>query len=190
MDNVPFIQKISPKLASLLAAAAGWALGGEVSKLGEMTPAQKLEWERATSEKASGTEEDIFKALDTWWKEQYLEKESIPIPPLMGEVFDPVKHRWVRPENAGLTVVEIQGRKRYRGTGAGLHEHSVAGHGSGQARLVDRGKRFRAPHDAGRVRFHDHKAEAGKHPRPKSEIDEEKSHKKHDVLTRLMKPQM
>ena len=189
MDNVPFIKKISPKLASLLAAAAGWALSGEAAKSGEMTPAQKLEWERVTADKSVSNENDIFKALDTWWKEQYLEKDSIPIPPVMGEVFDPVKHRWVKPENAGRTVVEVQGRKRYRGTGAGLHEHSVAGHGSGKARLVERGKRFKSRSDAGRVRFHDHKSEAGKHPRPQSEIDEDKSKKHHDVLTRLMKPQ-
>ena len=189
MDNIPFIQKISPKLASLLAAAAGWALSGESTKPGEMTPAQKLEWERAVSGKSFDTEEDVFKALDTWWKEQYLAKESIPIPPLMGEVFDPVKHRWVRPEHAGRTVMEIQGRKRYRGTGAGLHEHSVAGHGTGKARLVERGKRFRGKNDAGRVRFHDHKAEAGKHPRPQSEIDQQKQEQHKDVLTRPMKLQ-
>ena len=188
MDNVPFIQKISPKLASLLAAAAGWALGEDLGKVGQPTTAQQLEWERAVMNKDEDTEEEIFKALDNWYKEQYvLTKDSIPIPPVMGEVFDPVKHRWTRPENVGRTVVEVQGRKRYRGTGAGLHEHSVAGHGSGKARLIERGKRFRAPTDTGRIRFHDHKA-GGTSPKSKSELAEAKQKKKHDVLSRPMKP--
>ena len=69
MDDVPFIQKLSPQLASLLAAAAGWALSGDVGKVGQMTPAQQMEWERAVLGKdAEDLDEEIFKSLDDWWK--------------------------------------------------------------------------------------------------------------------------
>ena len=186
MDDIPFIQKISPQLASLLAAAAGWALSGDVGNVGQMTPAQQLEWERAVMNK-DDAEEDIFKSMEQWWKTEYfLEKDSIPIPPIMGEVFDPVKHRWVKPENAGRTVAEVQGKKRFRGTGSGAHQRSVAGHGSGKIRLLEAGKRFKAPADKGRIRLHDHKP--AKAPKSKSEIAEEKQAKKKDVLTKPMKP--
>ena len=190
MDDVPFIQKISPQLASLLAAAAGWALSGDVGKVGQMTPAQQMEWERAVLGKDVDNvdEEEIFKSLDEWWKNNYfLAKDSIPIPPVMGSIFDPVKHRWTKPENVGRSVSEVQGKKRFRGTGAGVHERSVSGHGSGKARLMEAGRRFRAPADKGRVRFHDHKKGAQTSPRPKSEIAEEKAHKKRDILSRPMK---
>ena len=191
MKNIP-IQKISALLASLLSSAAGWALSSDVGKAGQMTPAQQLEWERAIKSTMKDvdspeSEEEIFKALNSWWIEEYdLQKEHAPIPPIMREVFDPVKHRWTKPENVGKTVVEVQGKKRYRGTGAGGHEHSVGGHGSGKARLLERGRRFKAPADKGRVRFHDHKT--GKPPRSKSEIAEDKAKKKHDTMKRPLKP--
>ena len=191
MKNIP-IQKISALLASLLSSAAGWALSSDVGKAGQMTPAQQLEWERAIKSTMKDvdspeSEEEIFKALNSWWIEEYdLQKEHAPIPPIMREVFDPVKHRWTKPENVGKTVVEVQGKKRYRGTGVGGHEHSVGGHGSGKARLLERGRRFKAPADKGRVRFHDHKT--GKPPRSKSEIAEDKAKKKHDTMKRPLKP--
>ena len=64
MDDIP-IQKISPQLAALLSAAAGWALSGDVgSKPGHMTHSQQLEWERAVNQtKDMDTEKDIFKSL-------------------------------------------------------------------------------------------------------------------------------
>ena len=191
MNDIP-IQKISAQLASLLSAAAGWALSGDVGKTGQMTPAQQLEWERAIQPTmkdidSPDTEEEIFKALHSWWMDEYdLQKEHAPIPPIMGEVFDPVKHRWTKPENVGKTVVEVQGKKRYRGTGVGGHEHSVGGHGSGKARLLERGRRYKAPADKGRVRFHDHKT--GAPPKSTSEIAEDKAKKKHDILRRPLKP--
>jgi|TARA_R110000765_G_scaffold69649_1_gene135045 hypothetical protein len=192
MDSIP-IQKISSQLAALLSAAAGWALSGDVvGKTGQMTRAQQLEWERAiqpTMKDMDGedAEEEIFKSLQDWWIEEYdIQKEHAPIPPIMGEVFDPVKHRWTKPENVGKTVVEVQGKKRYRGTGAGAHEHSIAGHGSGKARLLERGRRYKAPADKGRVRFHDHKP--GDPPKSKSEIAEGKQKKKHDIIRRALKP--
>jgi len=178
MDDIA-LQKISPQLASLLAAAAGWALSGDVGKVGQMTHAQQLEWERMLHrnvDKDTDMGEEIFKSLQDWWYEVYdLQKEHAPIPPIMGEVFDAVKHRWTRPENVGRTVTEVQGKKRVRGTGAGIHEHSVGGHGSGKARLVEAGRRYKAPADKGRVRFHDHKV--GQAPKSATERAEEKERK-------------
>ena len=189
MDSIP-IQKISTQLAALLSAAAGWALSGDVGKTGQMSPAQQAEWERAIQRtvKEEGYDEDtIFKSLQDWYVEEYnIQKEHAPIPPIMGEVFDAVKHRWTRPETGGQTAVEVQGKTRIRGTGAGGHEASVGGHGSGKARLMESGSRFKAPADKGRVRFHDHKTAA--YRRAKSEIAEAKQKAKHDKLKRPMKP--
>ena len=84
-------------------------------------------------------------------------------PPRAGEVWDAVKHRWVKPENIGHSVSEVQGKKRIRGTGAGVHERSVAGHGSGKARLVEAGRRFKGTADAGAVRPHQTSAHASLH---------------------------
>ena len=106
-------------------------------------------------------------------------------PPRQGLVWDPVKQRWTRPENVGHTVVEVQGKKRIRGTGAGVHEHSVGGHGAGKARLMESGRRYKAPADKGRVRFHDHKTEA--HRKAKSEIAEAKQKAKHDKFKKPLK---
>jgi len=188
MDDIP-IQKISTQLAALLSAAAGWALSSDVgSKPGHMTPSQQLEWERAINQmKDMDTEKEIFKSLQEWWQEEYnLSKDHMPVPPVMGEVFDAVKHRWTRPENVGKTVIEVQGKKRIRGTGAGIHEHSVGGHGSGKARLLERGRRYKAPADKGRVRFHDHKE--GQARRSKSEVAEERQKKQHMKFKRPLKP--
>ena len=189
MDNIP-IQKISPQLAALLSAAAGWALSSDVGNTGQMSPTQQAEWERAVSQtmKELDSEEEIFKSLQDWWQEEYyLSKDHMPVPPVMGEVFDAVKHRWTRPENVGKTVIEVQGKKRIRGTGAGIHEHSVGGHGAGKARLLERGRRFKAPADKGRVRFHDHKL-TSKPRRAKSEIAEERQKKQHMKFKKPLKP--
>ena len=43
MSTDTFLQKISPALAGLLSAAAGWALSSDVSDH-KMTPAHHLEW--------------------------------------------------------------------------------------------------------------------------------------------------
>jgi hypothetical protein len=55
-----------------------------------------------------------------------LMKDHLPIPPRQGEVWDAVKHRWVKPENAGRTVAEVQGEKRFRGSGVGAHERGIS----------------------------------------------------------------
>ena len=85
MDDIP-IQKISPKLASLLAAAAGWALSSDVGKVGQMTDSQRMEWERMLRRNLGKEEdmEDIHKSLQDWWTEAYdLQKDHAPVPPIM-----------------------------------------------------------------------------------------------------------
>ena len=83
-----------------------------------------------------------------------IQKDHAPSPPRIGEMWDAVKHRWVKPENVGHSVSETQGKKRIRGTGVGVHERSVAGHGAGKTRLVEAGRRFKSHADAGIVRPH------------------------------------
>lgn len=188
MDDIP-IQKISPKLASLLAAAAGWALSSDVGKVGQMTDSQRMEWERMLRRNLGKEEdmEDIHKSLQDWWTEAYdLQKDHAPVPPIMGEVFDAVKHRWTKPENVGHTVTEVQGKKRVRGTGAGVHEHSVGGHGAGKARLMEAGRRYKSPADKGRLRFHDHPP--AKTPSTATERAEAKEKKHKDTFKRPLKP--
>jgi len=66
-------------------------------------------------------------ALQKFWQDNVdLMKDHLPIPPRQGEVWDGVKNRWVLPENAGKTVMEVQGKKRIRGTGVGAHESQVS----------------------------------------------------------------
>ena len=60
------------------------------------------------------------------WVSGMLMKDHLPIPPRQGEVWDAVKHRWVKPENAGRTVAEVQGEKRIRGSGVGAHERGLS----------------------------------------------------------------
>ena len=53
-------------------------------------------------------------------------KDHLPIAPRQGEVWDELKHRWVKPENAGRTVAEVQGEhKRLRGSGTGAHQRAI-----------------------------------------------------------------
>ena len=82
---------------------------------------------------------------------QELEKDHMAVPPRQGLIFDPAKKRWTNPENVGKTVTDVQGRKRIRGTGTGVHEGRLAegttggkGEGSGS---VAAGRKFRDPAD-------------------------------------------
>ena len=77
-------------------------------------------------------------------------KEHAPIPPRQGQVWDAVKHRWTNPDHVGKTVEEVQGKKRIRGSGTGVHERSIGGHGRGVERLLEAGRRFRGAADVGR----------------------------------------
>ena len=83
-----------------------------------------------------------------------IQKDHAASPPRVGEMWDAVKHRWVKPENVGHSVTETQGKKRIRGTGTGVHERSIAGHGRGKTRLVESGRRFKGTADTGSVRPH------------------------------------
>ena len=88
-------------------------------------------------------------------------KEHSILPPRQGLMWDAVKHRWTRPENVGHTVTEVQGKKRLRGVGTGVHERSVSGHGSGKTRGVEAGRRFKGQADAGALKPHENKRPAG-----------------------------
>ena len=83
-------------------------------------------------------------------------KDHAPIPPRQGLVWDAVKHKWVRPENHGRTVAEVQGKaKRVRGHGVGQREKKVGGHGGGAVRFAELGRRFKGTTDSGTMRPHE-----------------------------------
>ena len=89
-------------------------------------------------------------------EEMIIQKEHMPAPPRQGLVWDAVKHRWVRPENSGKTVTEVQGEKRIRGHGVGAHEKRVGGHGKGTIRQMGAGRRFRGMTDVANKRSISH----------------------------------
>lgn len=81
--------------------------------------------------------------------DQDIEKDHLSVPPRQGLIFDPAKKRWTNPDNVGKTVTDVQGRKRIRGTGTGVHEGKLAegktgGKGEGSAVA---GRKFRDPAD-------------------------------------------
>ena len=88
-------------------------------------------------------------------------KEHRILPPRQGLMWDAVKHRWTKPENVGRTVTEVQGKKRLRGVGTGVHERSVSGHGTGKTRGVEAGRRFKGQADVGSLKPHESKRPAG-----------------------------
>ena len=72
--------------------------------------------------------------------------DHLPFPPRKGLVWDNSKHRWVRPDQTGKTVMETQGKKRIRGTGTGLHQRAVQQkrglrRGEAKLRLREAGKK-------------------------------------------------
>ena len=68
-----------------------------------------------------------YSELQKFWKENMgLMKDHLPIPPRQGLVWDQVKHRWVRPEEAGKTVWEVSGKNRIRGVGTGAAQGSIS----------------------------------------------------------------
>ena len=107
-------------------------------------------------------------------------KDHAPVPPRQGLMWDPVKHRWTRQENIGRTVTEVQGSKRFRGTGTGVHERSVGGHGTGSTRRLQEGRRFRGVTDVGRSRPHEtsHPATRGVKGHKGRQMVRNKGHKK------------
>jgi len=187
VKNSVSLQKISPGLAGLMAAAAGWALSdsmveaGGGSPRGNMTPQQLREWERTV--RRSMRKKDVSLDKESWESLQktyyddadlyfrrvpvqnavVISKDHAPVPPKQGLQWDELKKKWVTAEHLGKSVVEVQGKKRIRGSGTGVHEHSLhagrsggKGEGSGEA-----GRRFRGVADAGVLRPHESKRASG-----------------------------
>jgi hypothetical protein len=176
---------VSPQLARLLSAAAGWALSGDIA--GKVDPHLAQEWDRASSmHDKMKLQEEMMRQMHRMHKKpqsklmiiqrksddgNFLEnapafddlhmfyKDHAPIPPRQGLLWDAVKHRWTRPEKVGRTVWEVQGHKRFRGTGAGAHERSRKTGGSGGYGVgsSEAGRRFRSVGDVGRAHPHEAK---------------------------------
>ena len=161
-------QKMSPGMAAL----AGWYVSGDLTRgLGQPTAAQQREFERqiqramrkkgrALRKESAMTKMQSFfntkDSTDTYIRktplkngvqaETFLEK-IMSIPPFAGARFDPTSHRWVKPENVGQTYAARGGKKRVRGTGTGVHERSVSGHGKGRIRGEGAGRKFKGETD-------------------------------------------
>ena len=172
---------LSPDLARILGFGAGWAMSDTFVEAprGRMTPSQQREWERtvrtAMRRKKNLSKESID-ALQTHYNDMsdtYVRKVPIdnslniikdhaPVPPRQGLVWDEQKKHWTRPEHVGHSVSEVQGKKRIRGTGTGMHEHSIkAGRsgGKGSGMSAEAGRRFRSAADVGIAKPHE-----AKHP--------------------------
>jgi hypothetical protein len=187
VKNSVSLQKISPGLAGLMAAAAGWALSdsmveaGGGSPRGNMTPQQLREWERTVRrtmrKKDMSLDKESWESLQkTYYDDADLyfrrvpvpnavdiSKDHAPVPPRQGLQWDELKKKWVSSDHLGKSVIEVQGKKRIRGSGTGVHEHSLhagraggKGEGSGEA-----GRRFRSVADAGVLNPHESKRTAG-----------------------------
>ena len=156
------MQKMSPALANLLSAAAGWALSADTASR-SVPPEMAAEWERAHSrEDKKKLQEEMVRKLKGMRKSDdgpFLELDHAPVPPRMGLMWDAVKHRWTRPEKVGRTVWEVQGKKRVRGSGTGVHERSRSTKGTGGKGQgsMEAGRRFRSVADAGRTHPHEAK---------------------------------
>ena len=168
------MRKMSPALANLLSAAAGWALSADTATRG-VPPEMAAEWERAQSrEDKKKLQEEMVRKLKGIRKSDdgpFLELDHAPVPPRMGLMWDAVKHRWTRPEKMGRTVWEVQGKKRLRGSGTGVHERTRASRGAGGKGQgsMEAGRRFRSVADAGRTHPHEtQRPGQTKHPKRKS----------------------
>ena len=155
-------KKISPALAAL----GGWWLGGDIQDIMDrqtgMTPAQQREFERQIRQQMRrGVKKDssmdqlksFFKdSNDTYIRRTTpsngvdVQKEDIPISKILptapkpGMIFNVVSRRWQNSENAGKEVLVRGGKKRIRGTGTGVHERTVSGHGKGRVRGETKGR--------------------------------------------------
>ena len=151
----------------------------------EYTGAQQRASERKTlnSMRRKSTDMNSYDELKGFWKDNsdtYVKRKPValdvmkdhqPTPPREGLVWDAVKHRWARPEHVGETVIETQGKKRIRGSGAGAHERGVSGHHprggtgrkySGAGLGGSSGRRFRSVHDKGIATVHHRTPPSGK----------------------------
>jgi hypothetical protein len=120
--------------------------------------AQNAEFERHINRRRRGRG-GIYK--DFLYSVADLTKDHAPVPPIQGQVWDAVKHRWTNPDNVGKTVEEVQGKKRIRGSGTGAHQRSIGGSGNkGIKRGVTQGRKYRGATDAGKK----NEADKGAHP--------------------------
>jgi hypothetical protein len=169
--------KIQKKISPALEAIAGWFFGGDItSGIGQPTAAQQREFERQIQqamrkkgrrlrkESAMNKMQTFFNAKDN--ADTYVRKgplkhavkadsileKRLSIPPRQGEVFDPISHRWTKPENRGQTIQARGGKKRLRATGTGAGERSVSGHGKGVIRGVGAGRKHKGETDVSRKR--------------------------------------
>jgi len=164
-------QRLSPGMAAL----AGWYVSGDLTRgLGQPTAAQQREFERqiqramrkkgrALRKESAMTKMQSFfntkDSTDTYVRKtppkngvkadviNELLKAPMSLPPFAGARFDPTSHRWVKPENVGQTYAARGGKKRIRGTGTGVHERSVSGHGKGRIRGEGAGRKFKGETD-------------------------------------------
>jgi len=173
-------KKIEKKISPTLEAIAGWFFGGDVtSGLGQPTAAQQREFERQIQqamrkkgrrlrkESAMNKMQTFFNVkdnADTYVRKAPLKngvqadstlEKRLSIPPRQGEVFDPISHRWTKPENRGQTIQARGGKKRLRATGTGAGERSVSGHGKGVIRGVGAGRKHKGETDVARKRRED-----------------------------------
>jgi len=134
------------------------------------TGAQQRASERKTlnSMRRKSTDMSSYNELKGFWKDNsdtYTKRKPVALdvvkdhlnaPPREGLVWDGVKHRWARPEHVGETVIETQGKKRFRGHGAGAHEKGVSGHHprGGSGRHFGMGRRFKSAEDKGIATIH------------------------------------
>ena len=157
------IQKLSSGAMSALAGWwLGGSIQDAYRQVSEPTPAQQREFERQIQQAMRKKNKNLSKAQalqklqvffstqtdnnDTYVRRKPLdnavtqpdaEAELLKIlgaPPFAGARFDPSSHRWVKPENMGNTYMARGGKKRVRGTGTGVHERSISGHGKGRIR--------------------------------------------------------
>ena len=163
----PTEEWVSKKMSPALAALGGWWLGGEIAEMAnrqsQPTPAQQREFERQVrqamrrgmkkDDTMDGLKTHFNDASDTYirrntpkngvdvQKQELTELSKIlPTAPKPGMIFNVVSRRWQKPENAGQEVVVRGGKKRIRGTGTGVHERSISGHGKGRVRGEAKGR--------------------------------------------------
>ena len=161
-----FKEWVSKKMSPALASLGGWWFGGTVQDIIDqqtgMTPAQAREFERqiqrqmrrgmkkeATMDQLKSFYKD---SSDTYirrtppkngvdvQKEDTLLSKILPTAPKPGMIFNVVSRRWQNSENAGKEIIVRGGKKRVRGTGTGVHERSISGHGKGRVRGEAKGR--------------------------------------------------
>lgn len=151
------MQKLDPAAGAL----AGWWFGQTIDELnrerGRLSPSQQREFDRqveAAMSRGRFSKSLVLEKLQQIHKNTSIMKVTPRInpatasPPRKGEVFDPVSRRWVKPETKAKGVVAARGgKKRIRGTGTGIGEKKVAGHGKGITRFVGAGRKAKGRTD-------------------------------------------